>query len=219
VTDTVPIVFVGGADPVASGLVASYARPGGNITGLTVGAPVIAKQFELLKEVAPGISRVAVLRDANLKNPPVGSGQLGTSVAALGLHVQPMDVRSADDLPDAFHAASGDRVDGLQVVETPLLRGNQGRITELALQYRLPSISQFREYAAAGGLLAYGPNLPALYRRAATYVDKILQGVKPADLPIEQPREFTFAVNLKTAQALGLTIPQSVFIQATETIR
>src|SRR5262249_33965618 len=138
---------------------------------------------------------------------------------ALGMQLQLMDVRSVDDLPGAFEAAIRDRVDGLRVLQSALITRNIGVITELALKHHLPSIGLLREYAAAGGLLAYGPDLYAISRRAATYVDKILKGAKPGELPVEQPREFTFAVNLKTAQALGLTIPQSVFIQATELIR
>jgi putative ABC transport system substrate-binding protein len=217
VTATVPIVFVGG-DPVASGLVTSLARPGGNITGFTVGAIVIRKQDELLKEAAPRISRVAMLYDANLATPPAPSGST-SATEALGLQVQRLGVRSAEELPSAFEMAARDGVDGLRVLETPLLRSNQGLITELALKHGWPSISQFHDYAAAGGLLAYGPNPSAVFRRAATYVDKILKGARPADLPIEQPREFDFVINLKTAQALGLTIPERVLLQATEVIQ
>jgi len=223
VTDTVPLVFVGCCDPVAAGLVASLARPGGNVTGFTVsvGDTQSGKLLELLKEAAPSVSRVGILHDASLPLPGVTTtgGMAATAAEALGLHRQSIGVRSADDLPGAFDVASRDRVDGLLVPQTPLIGRNEGLIADLALKHHLPSIGIFRGYAGAGGLLAYGPDLYALHRRAATYVDKILKGAKPGDLPIEQPREFTFAINLKTAQALGLTIPQHVLLQATEVVQ
>ena len=159
------------------------------------------------------------MRDANLPLNRVTTTTTATAAEVLGLHVQSMDVRSADDLPGAFDVASRDRVDGLLVPQTPLIGRNQGLIADLALKHHLPSIGIFRSYAGAGGLLTYGPDLYALSRRAATYVDKILKGAKPADLPVEQPTKFDFAINLRTAQALGLTIPQSVLLQATEVIQ
>src|SRR5262249_11540074 len=186
-----------------------------------VGAIVFRKQDELLKEAAPRISRVAMLYDANLATP---SGST-SATEALGLQVQRLGVRSAHGLPSAFDTAAKGRGDALRtraaasVPQAPALGSNHGLITELALKHGWPSISQFHDYAAAGGLLAYGPNPAAVFRRAATYVDKILKGARPADLPIEQPREFDFVINLKTAQALGLTIPQHVLLQATEVIQ
>jgi len=159
------------------------------------------------------------LRDANLPLNRVTTTTTATAAEVLGLHVQSMDVRSADDLPGAFDVASRDRVDGLLVPQTPLIGRNQGLIADLALKHHLPSIGIFRGYAGAGGLLAYGPDLHALGRLAATYVDKILKGANPAELPVEQPTVFDFAINLKTAQALGLTIPQQVLLQATEVIQ
>ena len=218
VTNTVPIVFVGCCDPVAAGLVASLARPGGNVTGVTIGVgdAQVGKLLELLTAAAPSVSRVGILRDAN--QPPT-TGALAIAAEALGLHVQSMDVRTADDLPGAFDVASRDHVDGLHVVQTPLIVHNEGLIADLALKHHLPSIGRFRGYARAGGLLTYGPDLYALHRRVATYVDRILKGAKPGDLPVEQPMTFEFIINLRTAQALGLTIPEHVLLQATEVIQ
>jgi len=158
------------------------------------------------------------LRDANLPLNRVTTTTTATAAEVLGLHVQSMDVRSADDLPGAFDVASRDRVDGLLVPQTPLIGRNQGLIADLALKHHLPSIGIFRSYAGAGGLLTYGPDLYALSRRAATYVDKILKGARPADLPIEQPTQFQLVINLRTAKALGITIPPALLARADQVI-
>jgi putative tryptophan/tyrosine transport system substrate-binding protein len=217
-TRTIPIVSAGAGSPdlVAGGLAASHARPGGNVTGLNV--PVLAgKQLQLLQEVVPTLSRVAVLFDPTLTE--FAREPYEAAVGTLGLQVQFVGAVEPEDLESAFAAATREHADGIFVIGGPLNAGNQTHIGELALQSRLPSMWAQSDAVGRGALMAYGPNRAELYRRAATYVDKILKGAKPADLPIEEPMRFDFAINLRTAQALGLTIPPHVLLQATEVIQ
>jgi putative tryptophan/tyrosine transport system substrate-binding protein len=219
-TTTIPIVAVFPGDPVASGAVASLARPGGNVTGLTqfVGQ-LTAKRLELLKETLPGVSRVAFVRDLNL--PFTGSqGQsLGEAAQSIGIQLRLLEVRSVEELEAALDAAVRDGVEALLQGGDTFSRIHTTRVVALAARYQLPAMYWTTEFVTAGGLMAYAPNVLALYRRAATYVDRILKGTKPADLPVEQPMRFDFVINLKTAQALGLTIPHHVLLQATEVIQ
>jgi ABC-type uncharacterized transport system substrate-binding protein len=219
-TGTIPIVAVTIADPVGSGLVASLARPGGNVTGLsTLGHDTDMKRMERLKEVVPKASRVAVL--ANPDAPATGARLANFEAAAqvLGQQVRLLPAWTADDLAGAFAAAVDWGADALLVPSDALTISYPTRVVELATRHRLPTFYEHREFADLGGLAAYGPNYAEIYRRAATYVDKILQGTKPADLPVEQPTRFEFVINLKAARELGLTIPESVLQQATEVIQ
>ncbi len=220
VTSTLPLVSPTLRDPVATGLVASLARPGGNVTGLSLLWPQLSgKRLELLSETVPGASRMAVLwRPAN---EPSGLQFQETQEAArkLGMQVQSLEVHDLAKLGGLVEAASAARADALIIFADPLIFAHEPLIVDLAARSRLPSLHGRRESVVAGGLMAYGPNYPAQFRRAATYVDKILKGDRPADLPIEQPTQFDFPINLKTAQALGLTVPQSLLLQATEVIQ
>jgi putative tryptophan/tyrosine transport system substrate-binding protein len=217
-TTTIPIVFAASGDPVAKGFVASLARPGGNVTGITQeGGEESAKRLELLKEAFPTIARVAVLW-----NQAVAPGFRQTEVAAqaLGLQVLSLEVQDPDDLDTVLATAAGGRADGLAVHGAAVFSGARARqIVEFARQNRLPAMYATTELAWAGGLLTYAPNIPAQFRRAATYVEKILKGAKPADLPVEGPTRWDFVVNLRTAQDLGLSIPQSVLQRATEIVQ
>jgi len=217
-TKAIPIVFTWVADPLS--LVKNLARPGGNVTGLTtITTELSGKRLELFKAVLPGISRIAVLwNSANPVATAVFREMEGAS-ARLGVQLYPMGVRGSSDLEDAFKAAVWARASALFVVEEGTLFPHRARILSLAAQHRLPAASQFREFAEAGGLLSYGPNLPDLFRRAAIYVDKILKGAKPADLPVDQPTKFELVINLKAAKALGLTIPPSLLGRADEVIQ
>jgi putative ABC transport system substrate-binding protein len=218
-TRTIPIVFVGGgSDPVASGIVASLARPGGNITGFMVtrGADFALKRLELLKEMAPHIKRVAFLgskEDFELgeKLLKAGASKLGL-VMVLTLAVKP------EDLEPGFEQAKRERADAMFVSNLPMNRDQAGRIAALAARYRLPAEYFYPESVDAGGLAAYGVDILDLIRRAAGYIDRILRGTKPADLPVEQPSKFTLVINLKTARALGLTVPQAVLLRADRVI-
>lgn len=220
-TSTIPIVMVISADPVGSGFVASLARPGGNITGLTNLAPELrGKGLELLKEVVPGLSHVAVL--SNPANPAHRGRvleEIETAARALGLQVQIVEAQGPSDFSAAFQAATKGRSGALSVLGDPVLGAHSAGIAALALKHRLPSIFQFKENAEAGGLMSYGPISDDLYRRAAYYVDKILKGTKPADLPVEQPIKFELVINLKTAKQIGLTIPPNVLARADKVIR
>jgi putative tryptophan/tyrosine transport system substrate-binding protein len=219
-TQTIPIVIPTAIDPVEAGLVASLARPGGNLTGLSILAPELSgKRLELLQEVMPGMTRVAVLWNA--ANPANALAWQETQVAArtLGLLLHSQDVRGPQDLEGAFARTAQARPEALLVLGDALLGMHRPQIAAFATQQHLPSVFAERESVVAGGLMSYGPSLPDLYRRAATYVDKILKGTKPADLPVEQPLKFELVLNLKTAQALGLTIPPSVLFQADEVIK
>jgi putative tryptophan/tyrosine transport system substrate-binding protein len=215
---TIPIVFTWVADPLS--LVTNLARPGGNITGLTtITNELSGKRVDLLKGVLPGISRIAVLW--NSANPVATRTfkEMEEAGARLGVRIYPVSVRGSSELQDAFNAAGRARAGALFVIEEGTLLPHRARILSLAAQHRLPAASQFREFAEAGGLLSYGPNLAELFRRAATYVDKILKGAKPGDLPVEQPTKFELVINLKTAKALGLTIPPSLLQRADEIIQ
>lgn len=220
-TQTIPIVMAVGNDPVGAGLVASLARPGGNVTGLTqdVGDEIWGKRLELLKEAVPRLSRVAVVW--NPAFPPNKARMNATVEAArrLGLTVQSVEVRGPTGFEDAFASAERGRAGGVLVLADPLMFAERSQIAALALKNRLPSIYAIREPVEVGGLMFYGATLADLFRRAATYVHKILNGVKPADLPVEQPSRFELVINLKTAKALGLTIPQSVLIRADHIIQ
>jgi putative tryptophan/tyrosine transport system substrate-binding protein len=214
-TKTLPIVMTVSGDPVGAGFVVSLGRPGGNITGLTNVSPELAgKRLELLKEFVPRLGRVAVLGEP--RHPDWQT--LAAATAALGVQLQPLKVSSRDEFEDAFHLAASQGAGGLIVLPSPLTNLSRTRLVALAKSSRLPAVYALREYVEAGGLIAYGPNIPAMYHRAATYVDKILKGVKPADLPIEQPTKFELVINLKTAKALGLTIPQTLLLRADQVI-
>ena len=220
-TRTIPIVMAVAYEPVGEGLVASLAQPGGNITGVSwLGAELPGKRLEILKETVPQLSRIAVL--ANPDNPAYTSGMHNVTVAAkaLALQLHVVEVRRADELDTAFATMTREGMDALLVLEDSLLlSGLRRRIAELAATHRLPAMYGWKYHVDAGGLMAYGPSQPAMFRRAATYVDKILKGAKPATLPVEQPTKFELIINLKTAQALGLTIPPSILFQADEVLR
>jgi putative tryptophan/tyrosine transport system substrate-binding protein len=221
VTRTIPIVMAGTSDPVGQGLVASLAHPGGNTTGLSfLSAELPAKRLELLKEAVPQSARVAVLANpANASYKP-WMNSLTMAARALGLQLHVVEVRRADELDTAFAAMTRADADTLIVLSDPeLVTPLRGRVTNLAAKSRLPAMYDWKLDVEAGGLMSYGPSLPDNWRRAATYVDKILKGTKPADLPIEQSMKFELVINLKTAQALGLTIPPSLLFQADEVIR
>jgi putative ABC transport system substrate-binding protein len=220
-TSSIPIVMAGiGVDPVAAGLVASLARPGGNITGPTqIFDGLSGKRLELLTQAAPGITRVAALWNAGNSDKLLEWRATQEAARAMGLQHVALEVRDAADLDGAFVTARQERAGALVVFFDTLTDRQRSRIVDLATQQGLPSMWSFGEFATAGGLMAYGPSNFDQYRRAAYYVDRILKGAKPADLPIEQPTVFEFVINLKTAQALGLTIPQHVLLQATEIIQ
>ncbi len=219
VTSSVPIVLTAGGDPVRAGLVASLARPGGNVTGMSEVVPDLApKVLQLLKEIVPSMAHVGVLSDP--ANPSYDSTRYEMDQAArtLGLQITPVNVTRPDDFPGAFSSITRERLDGLIVYVTPITQGHRKHIVEFAHRKRLPALYSAREFVDAGGLMSYGPNHRALFHRAAAYVDKILKGMKPADLPVEQPTKFELIINLKTAKALGLTIPQSLQLRADQVI-
>ncbi len=220
-TSTIPIVMANVGDPVGTGLVASLARPGGNITGLsTLGEELSGKRLELIREVVPRLRRIGVLW--NQDNPPniAMFKELKAAAQSLGVDVRSLGVRPpVPEIDKAFGTAINWRADALIALDDALLFSNRTRIIALAARSRLPAMYGYREFPDAGGLLAYGPSRHDLYRRAATYVDKILKGTKPADLPVEQPTRFELVINLKTAKALGLTIPQSILVRADQVIR
>ena len=217
-TATIPIVMVFTADPVKAGFVASLARPGGNITGLTADASpeLWAKYLALLKEVVPKLSRVGVLGQVSSQ---VGFAELETASRKLGVTLEVADLKSPEDLDGAFATMIDKRVGAFIVVVGPLTYLLMQSIADAALKYHLPTIANAKDFTQAGLLMSYGPNLPDLYRRAASYVDKILKGAKPADLPVEQPSRFELTINLKTAKALGPTLPQSLLFRADEIIQ
>ena len=219
-TAIIPIVFALAVDPVADGLAASFARPDGNLTGLTLAAgyALAGKRVELLKDMVGGLSRVAVL--GNPGNPPHVPYLRETERAAnaLGLAMRAFEVRGPNDLPGAFAAMADWHADGLVTLTDGMLFSQRDRVVELALKNKLPAVYPEAEFVVAGGLSSYGPSLPDLFRRAASYVDKILKGAKAGDLPIEQPTKFELAINLKTAQALGLTISREFQLRADEVI-
>ena len=212
-----PIVMVARGDPVAIGLVASLAKPGGNITGMTIGGPELAgKRLELLREALPGLSRVAVLRDPTSE--PAILQETESAARALNLRTLVFTVRAPADFDGVFQAAVRQRAEAVLVNETSMLTGNVAKLAELAARSRLPAVGVFSSSAQAGFLMSYGPEVSDLVRRVATYVDKILKGARPGDLPIEQPTKFALVINLKTAKSLGLTIPPSLLQRADQVI-
>jgi len=218
-TKAIPIVMAAAGDPVATGLVESLARPGGNVTGLSqMTYELSGKRLELLKEMVPGLSRVAVLWNPQNQGSTLTWKEIQLPARRLGIQLHSLEVRSPNDLDQAFEDATRARAGALFVIQDPVVNTNLGRIAGLAAKSRLPSIFQWSDFADAGGLAAYGPDRADLFRRAAAYVDKILKGAKPGDLPIERPTKFEFVINLKTARALGLTIPQSVLLHADRVI-
>jgi len=218
-TRTMPIVAIS-FDAVRDGLVTSLARPGGNLTGLSIMVPALSgKRLELLTEAVPGLARVALLLDVG---PPHWHAQLHDHEAAprgLGVQLLALEVRGPDEFAGAFQAATQGHAQALLMVQSPLFKTHMARLAELALASRLPTMSGEVGYAQAGGLMNYGSHIPDSWYRAATYVDKILKGAKPADLPVEQPTKFEFVINLKTAQALGITIPPHLLVLADEVIQ
>jgi putative ABC transport system substrate-binding protein len=220
-TKTIPIVMMGaGADPVEAGIIDSLARPGGNVTGLTnLGGDLGGKRLELLKEAVPKLARVAVLHDPANRNHVLELKEVQTAARPLGLTVRSWEVRAADGFEKAFTALNKQRPDGLYVPGGPLIRANEKRIVGFALKSRLPSVYTRREAVDAGGLMSYGADLADIYRRVAYYVDRILKGAKPADLPVEQPTKFEFVINLNTAKQIGVIIPPDVLARATRIIR
>src|SRR5262245_31858822 len=219
-TSTVPVVFVVYADPIRLGLVASFARPGGNLTGLTsIGTDLIPKRLQLLKETTPRISRVAILVNPLRRWANLETARVNAAAQSLGLRLQRVEVGDPTKFERAFSDMTKDRTEALLVDNDTLFSYHRKEIADLALKHHLPTISDLREHVEAGGLMAYTVDDPDLYRRAATYVDKILKGAKPADLPVEQPTKFELVINLKTAKALGLTIPPSVLARADEVIQ
>jgi putative ABC transport system substrate-binding protein len=218
-TRTIPIVMGAAGDPVGSGLVLSLARPGGNITGMSLMAPDLGgKRLELLKELLPRLSRVAVLWNAANPYPALVFKETQAAGQTLGIEVQSLEVRGPDDFDGAFEAARREHPDALITVEDPLTVTYRNLIADFAAGHRLPTLHGLSEFVTAGGLMSYGANLVDLYRRAAGYVDKILKGAKPADLPVQQPTKFELVINLKTAKALGLTIPPTLLAFADEVI-
>jgi|SoiMetStandDraft_2_1073263.scaffolds.fasta_scaffold04332_4 putative tryptophan/tyrosine transport system substrate-binding protein len=219
-TSTIPIVMGQDTDPVGSGFVTSLARPGGNITGLASLAPETGgKQLELLKEIVPKLSRVAVIGNSTV---PGDAQALRETVLAAGvyeIYLRYLDVREPKDIEATFRTAAKGRADGLLVLGNPTLNAQRKQIVDLAVKHRLPATYSRPEYIDAGGLMYYGTNYPELYRRAATYVDKILKGAKPSELPVEQPKKFEFIVNLKAAKQIGVTIPPNVLVRADKVIR
>jgi putative tryptophan/tyrosine transport system substrate-binding protein len=217
-TSVIPIVFQVVNDPVSIGLVESLARPGGNVTGLSnQSAELAGKRLELLREIVSGLRRLAII--ANAENPDASTdlGQSEAAARALGLDITILRIRSARDIIPAF-ATVKDRVQAVYAVADPLVNTNRARIHTLAMAAHLPSVYNAREFVEAGGLMSYGPNASDLFRRSAEFVDKILRGAKPADIPVEQPSKFDLVVNLTTANALGLTIPESFLLRADEVI-
>ena len=219
-TSRVPIVMGSDNDPVGNGFVASLARPGGNITGLSNLAPDLSgKQLELLKEIVPKLSRVAVFGTSTTPGNAESLKEIELVARAFGVRVQYLDILDPKDIEIAFQAASKGRAGAVLVQGTPFASSHRAQITDLAAKNRLPATYPQSDYIDAGGLMFYGPSINDLFRRAAIYVDKILKGVKPGDLPVEQPMKFEFIINLKTAQQLGLTIPPNVLVRADKVIK
>src|SRR5215467_5783079 len=217
-TAVIPIVFAAAGDPVDNGLVASLARPGGNVTGLSLQQTDVAgKRLELLREIVPHLRRLAFM--GNLGDPArmLELGDVQAAARKLGLEITTPEIRRAEDIAPGFEALKG-HAEGLYVEPDPLLLANRVRFNTLVLTARLPAIYNSREWVEAGGLMSYGPNFLDLFRRAAGYVDKILRGAKPGDIPIEQPTKFDLVINLTTAKAIGLTIPESFLLRADEVI-
>jgi putative ABC transport system substrate-binding protein len=217
-TSAIPIVFPVAGDPVGGGFVATLARPGGNVTGLSLQQTDIAsKRSELLRDAVPGLRRMAILLNVGNANAVLELGEIQAAARTLGLAVAASEIRRAEDIVSAFEALKG-RADAIYVVADPLVFSNRARIHTLAMAARLPAIYNSREYVEMGGLMSYGPNFPDMFRRAADMVDKILRGVKPGDLPVEQPTQFDLVINLTTAKALSLDVPPTLLARADEVI-
>jgi putative tryptophan/tyrosine transport system substrate-binding protein len=217
-TSVIPIIFVLGNDPVGSGLVASLARPGGNITGLSVqAADVAGKRLELLRETVPRLRRLAVMAHAGFPDAALEIGHVEAAAHAQGIEVAPLQIRRAQDIVTAFESLNP-QADALYVVQDAVVVANRTAIVAFALTRRLPTIFSAREFVQAGGLLSYGPNYLGVFRRAADYVDKIMRGAKPSDLPIEQPTKFDLIINLTIARALGVAVPEKLLALADEVI-
>ena len=218
-TKTIPIVMPVVTDPVGTGAAASLARPGGNVTGLTLISPdITGKRVQLLKEIVPGASRIVILSNPTSRNSEPQIREAEIAARALGAQLAPLQVRGPDDFESAFQTASKHRADALLAVDDALFFTHRKQIVDLAAKHRLPALYGYREFVDAGGLMTYAANLPEMYRRAAHFVDKILKGAKPADLPIEQPTTFELVINMKTAKALGIAIPPSVLLRADRVI-
>src|SRR5262245_5973027 len=220
-TSTIPIVAPSMSNPVELGLIASVARPGGNVTGLSysVGMEIFSKQLELLKETVPKVRRVAILSNPANSGQPAVIKSVKVAARSLGVQLQLLEARGPNEFDGAFAAMALERAGALLVMGDPVFDFHRTRLTELVAKSRLPAIYGLRTQTEAGGLMSYGVDLRDNFRRAATYVDKILKGAKPADLPIEQPTKFELVINVKTAKALGLTIPQSILVRADEIIQ
>jgi len=221
-TETIPIVMLSGSvDPVGLGFIASLARPGGNVTGLSygVGPEIFSKALELLKETVPKVRRVAILSNPASPIQPLIIREVNVAARSVGVQLQLLEAQGPNEFDGAFAAMAKERVGALLVVADSLFIFHRTRLADLAARSRLPAAYGVREHVEAGGLMSYGPSLRDLFRRGATYVDKILKGAKPADLPVEQPTQFELVINLKTAKALGLTIPQSLLQRADELIQ
>ena len=218
-TTTIPIVFAVGGDPVRTGVAASLARPGGNVTGLTaLGSDLGGKRLELLKELVPGLSRVAVLWNPAVPDKVVELSEMEGPARKLGLQLQSAEARGPEDFEKAFTRIVNGRAQAMIVLGEPLMYGHRPLLLDFVTKNRLPAIFNWRDFVEAGALIGYGPSIPDLYRRAATYVHKILKGAKPGDLPIDEARQFELIVNLRTAKALGLAIPPSVLARADQVI-
>ena len=218
VTSVIPIVFAMDGDPIGRGLVASLARPGGNVTGLSqLQADLAGKRLELLREIVPNIRQLAVLANVGFAGAVQETAEVRQAAGKFGLEVVPAEIRRAEDLAPAFDGLKG-RAEAVYVCGDALAVSNRLRITALALDARLPTLYSSREFVHAGGVLSYGPNFPDLFRRSADFVDKILRGAKPGDIPVEQPTKFDLVINLKTAKALGLAIPETFLARADEVI-
>jgi len=220
-TTAIPIVMTSSTDPVATGLVASLARPGGNVTGLTnIGGELGGKLLELVKEITPSLTRVVILNTAGSGANDVFAKETEVSARSMGVQIIRVEVQSPDDIDSTFRAITKERANGLLVrLQPSLFSAHYRRVAEYTIKNRLPSIALVPAWANAGGLMSYGADLSFQYRRAATYVDKILKGTKPADLPVEAPTKFEFVINLKTAKQIGLSIPPNVLVRADRVIR
>jgi putative ABC transport system substrate-binding protein len=217
-TAVIPIVFVLATDPLGAGLVASLARPGGNVTGLSVQSTDSAvKKLELLHEVIPGLHRLAIMGNVASNQVVLEMGEVDAAARTLGIEIAPLEIRRAEEIAPAFEAPKA-KADALYIVGDELMGANLTRILTLALGARLPTILATRDFVQAGGLMSYGPNFADLFRRAAEFVDKILRGTKPADIPVEQPARFYLTINLTAAKAIGLTIPESFLARADEIV-
>jgi len=217
-TSLIPIVFAVAVDPVATGLVASLAQPGGNVTGLSnQGTDLATKKLELLREAVPSLRRVAIMANRGYPAAMLEMSEVQATARTLGLDVTTLEILQAEDIVSALEAIKG-RAEALYVVSEPLVSTNRIRINTVALAARLPTMHSVREYVEAGGLMSYGPNYPDLFRRAADFVDKILRGAKPSNIPVEQPTKFDLVINLTTAKALGLDVPPTLLARADEVI-